>query len=181
MFKGLALPLKSGVPSRHSDAVFGGTSGTTISSIGHVQIPGRRPTNLNLRCQEHKPLVQLKSVFDPSAMPSDIRSFFGGGGPRPAEATAKTTTVNLTFSSLTASQPLLFANCCGHAGSYALPYPSILGRYKPAKIAPSLQQYFQAFPCLNHFQTLISHFLTQRLLLECIEASQETTWTESTV
>jgi hypothetical protein len=130
---------------------FGGTSGTTISSIEHVQIPGRRPTNLNLRCQEHKSLVQLKSVFGPSAMPSDIRSFFGGGGPRLAEATAKTTTVNLTFSSLIASQPPLFANCCGRAGSYTLPHPSILRRYKPAKNCSFPSTVFSSFSVLEPF------------------------------
>lgn len=111
--------------------VFGGTFGASIFSIEPKQLPGGRPTTLNLICQEQKFFVQFRPVPDPSAMPSDIRSFFGGGGPRPAEATAKTTTVNLTFCSYTASHPL-FAKLLRRAGSYALPHQSAPCRFHGA-------------------------------------------------
>jgi hypothetical protein len=44
--------------------------------------------------------VHLESLLKAPAMPSDIRSFFGGGGSRPTEATAKTSTVNTSLTSL---------------------------------------------------------------------------------
>jgi hypothetical protein len=85
--------------ARHSDAVL------QISSIEIVRKPGKRPTTLKWGCHDHQSVVHLEQEFESSAMPSDIRSFFGGGGQRPAEATVKTSTVNAIFTSLTALRP----------------------------------------------------------------------------
>jgi hypothetical protein len=59
-------------------------------------------------------------------MPSDIRSFFGGGAPRPAEVNAKTSLVNMAFTSLTAVCALFENSSVMRAHSLAAPRCIIL-------------------------------------------------------
>jgi hypothetical protein len=159
-FKGLARYLLSGCRLRVTPTrVFGGTSGASIFSIESKQLPGGRPTNLNLICQEQKFFVPFKPVPDPSAMPSDIRSFFGGGGPKPAEATAKTTTVNLTFCSYTASHPL-FAKLLRRAGSYAWPHQSA-----PCRFHGAINQQKLPLPVNSIFKLFLTRTISRLLFL----------------